>query len=178
MHTSPTAELGGRETGGMNVYILETIKRLASLGVAVDVFVRRDDPTVPEIEQIDSFCRVIHLAAGPVERVEKEDMSPLIREFAESVCRWAAHQNLSFDVVHSHYWLSIAVGVIVSKQWGTPHVGMFHTFGQIKILHGISANESSDRLKTESDLVTLLDRVIIASEHEGLLLQELWQLGH
>ncbi len=176
MHTSPTAELGGRETGGMNVYVLETVKRLATLGIVVDVFVRRDDPTVPEIEQIDSFCRVIHIDAGPLERVEKEDMSPLIQEFAEAVCHWAARQNLDFDVVHSHYWLSIAAGVIVSKHWDVPHVGMFHTFGQIKILHGISANESTDRLETESDLVTLLDRVIIASKHEGKMLKELYNV--
>ena len=85
MHTSPTAELGGRETGGMNVYVLETAKRLAGLGIAVDVFVRRDNPSVPDIEQVDSFFRVIHIVAGPVERVEKEDMSPLIEVFAESV---------------------------------------------------------------------------------------------
>ena len=174
MHTSPTAELGGRETGGMNVYVLETARRLAGLGIAVDVFVRRDNSSVPDIEQVDSFFRVIHIVAGPVERVEKEDMSPLIEVFAESVCHWTAEQNLNFDVVHSHYWLSIAAGVIVSKHWDIPHVGMFHTFGEIKILHGISANESIDRLKTESEVVSVLDRVIIASRHEGMLLKELY----
>ncbi|MDA1010964.1 MAG: glycosyltransferase family 1 protein, partial [Chloroflexi bacterium] len=49
MHTSPLAPLGGRETGGMNVYVLEVAARLGELGVAVDVFTRRDDVRSPEV---------------------------------------------------------------------------------------------------------------------------------
>ncbi len=34
-HTSPLAPLGGRETGGMNVYVLELSRELARLGYEV-----------------------------------------------------------------------------------------------------------------------------------------------
>ena len=139
MHTSPLAPLGGRETGGMNVYILETTKKLTELGVTVDIFLRRDDSTSPEIEFINERARLIRIPAGPLSRVEKEEMSLFASDFAKGIEAWANRNQKHYEVIHSHYWLSALAGIELARNWQTPHVAMFHTLGEIKLLHGISS---------------------------------------
>ena len=39
-HTCPLATLGGKDTGGMNVYVRDLTRALGALGVHVDVFTR------------------------------------------------------------------------------------------------------------------------------------------
>ena len=45
-HTSPLAALGGRSSGGLNVYVLELSRELAALGYEVDMFTRNDFKSV------------------------------------------------------------------------------------------------------------------------------------
>ena len=40
VHTCPLAALGGKETGGMNVYVRELSRELGRMGVEVDIFTR------------------------------------------------------------------------------------------------------------------------------------------
>ena len=40
VHTCPLAALGGKETGGMNVYVREVARALGRLGFGIDVFTR------------------------------------------------------------------------------------------------------------------------------------------
>jgi D-inositol-3-phosphate glycosyltransferase len=40
VHTCPLAKLGGKNTGGMNVYVRELSRELGRRGVDVDVFTR------------------------------------------------------------------------------------------------------------------------------------------
>lgn len=174
MHTSPLAPLGGRETGGMNVYILETTKRLTELGVMVDIFIRRDDLSSPEVEFINERARVIRISAGPGSRVEKESMSVFTSDFARGINTWADTNQKMYDVIHSHYWLSAVAGVELARNWRIPHVAMFHTLGKIKLLHGISSGESPDRLEKEKEVVGDLDKIVIASDHERQLLREIY----
>ena len=53
VHTCPLATLGGKDTGGMNVYVRELARELGRRGVAVDVFVRSQDPQIPRVRW---FC--------------------------------------------------------------------------------------------------------------------------
>ena len=53
--------LGGRETGGMNVYVRELARELGERGYHVDVFTRFQDENTPQIEPIGENARVIHL---------------------------------------------------------------------------------------------------------------------
>ena len=79
MHTSPLAALGGRETGGMNVYVREVARELGALGIIVDIFTRRVDPALPEVDEFAPGARVIQITAGPPERVEKEEMAARVK---------------------------------------------------------------------------------------------------
>ena len=49
VHTCPLAALGGKETGGMNVYVRQVACELGGMGVHVDVFTRSQNPTIPRV---------------------------------------------------------------------------------------------------------------------------------
>ena len=48
-HTCPLAALGGKNTGGMNVYVRELTRFLGRAGVRVDVFTRSVDDHVTSV---------------------------------------------------------------------------------------------------------------------------------
>lgn len=47
VHTSPLAGLGGKEAGGMNVYVRELSRELGRRGIFVDIFTRSQDSSTP-----------------------------------------------------------------------------------------------------------------------------------
>ncbi len=173
-HTSPLAPLGGRGAGGMNVYVREVSAELARAGVAVDIFTRRADPTLPEIEQIAPGVRLIHVAAGPEQRVEKEELFPFAAPFAEGVEAFADAEGLRYDLVHSHYWLAVEAGDALATAWDVPHVAMFHTLAEVKLLARASERESEERRESERRLVHEVDRIVAATEHERRLLGQVY----
>ena len=69
-HTNPVAPLGGRHTGGMNVYVSELSRELARRGHHVDLFTRRDAER-PEVTALAPNLRLVQLAAGPPAPLEK-----------------------------------------------------------------------------------------------------------
>ena len=174
MHTSPLAPLGGRETGGMNVYVRAVSEALAGRGVHVDIFTRRADTAPPEVQAVAERVRLIHVPAGPAERVEKEEMDAFADEFALGVSAFAANEATRYDVVHSHYWLSAAAGRRLAREWDAPHVAMFHTLADVKLGVGYSDFEPDARVDAERTLVHDLDRVVVATEHEMHLLGEMY----
>ncbi|RLT27343.1 MAG: glycosyltransferase family 1 protein [Chloroflexi bacterium] len=174
MHTSPLAALGGRETGGMNVYVREVAAQLAALGVEVDVFTRRIDAATPEIQELGNGARLVNVTAGAVERLEKEELPPLVGAFADGVEAFRAHEAVQYDLVHSHYWLSVAAGDLLVQRWDVPHIAMFHTLGDVKLRARASEHESPERLETERRVVHALDRIVAATVHERQLLKQLY----
>ena len=174
MHTSPLAPLGGRETGGMNVYVHAVSAALARAGLRVDVFTRRTDPFSPEVQSVTDGVRLIHVPAGPAARVEKEEMDGFADEFAAGVSAFAGANGLRYDFVHSHYWLSAIAGRSLAREWDVPHVAMFHTLADVKLGVGYSDYEPDARVAAERALVHDVDRVVVATEHEMHLLGELY----
>ena len=66
VHTSPLATLGGKDAGGMNVYIRELATHLAAQGLPVDIFTRRTHPDTPEVREIVPGVNVIAIAAWQI----------------------------------------------------------------------------------------------------------------
>jgi D-inositol-3-phosphate glycosyltransferase len=128
MHTSPLATPGLGDAGGLNVYVAELARRLGERGLKVDVFTRQDSPNLPEIVDIHEHTRVIHLKAGPPERVAKEVLPALTKEFSAHLeARLDDH-----DLVHSHYWLSGLVGLELKRRHRLPLVHTMHTMARVK----------------------------------------------
>lgn len=176
LHTSPLAPLGGRETGGMNVYVLEVARGLAALGVAVDVFTRRTSEAGPEVEEFAPGARLVQVTAGPAERLEKEDLLPYVEPFVQRVEAFRVREGLSYEAIYSHYWLSVAAGDRLAARWGVPHAAMFHTLGDVKLRARASESERPERLEAERRLVHRLDRIVAATEHERQLLRQIFRV--
>ena len=85
VHTCPLAVLGGKETGGMNVYVRELARELGRMGVRADVFTRSQNPTIPRVVTITEGVRVVHLTAGPEAPMPRERIRDHLDEFVEGV---------------------------------------------------------------------------------------------
>ena len=174
MHTSPLAPLGGRETGGMNVYVREISEQLAAIGVRVDVFTRRTSPDGPAVETLAPGASLVSITAGPAERTEKEELLPLTAEFARGVEEFARAEGHTYDLIHSHYWLSTVAGEELAIAWGVPHVAMFHTLAEVKLRARASEREPEVRRQAERRLVRSVDRIVAATKHERQLLRQIY----
>ena len=126
VHGCPVARLGEKDTGGMNVYVLQVARELGRRGHKVDVFTRIHDPNDPQIIELGCNARVIHLNGGPYGEA-KEGLHRFIPQFLESLIRFQDEEGVSYDLIHSHYWLSGLAGVELSRTWSVPHATTFHT---------------------------------------------------
>jgi len=177
VHTSPLALLGGKKTGGMNVYVRDFSRELGRQGIEVDVFTRSEDGALPRIRQDQDGVRVIHIAAGPEATIPLDEIGRYLDEFAEGVLDFTRSENARYDLIHSHYWLSGLVAEQLRRAWGgVPIVQMFHTLGHMKnrIATDESQRASQARLDGESHVIQIADRLIAATPAEEEQLVELY----
>ncbi len=167
LHTSPLAPLGkSAEAGGMNVYVRELARELGKRGLIVDIFTRWTDPTIPRILPLSDHVRVIHIKAGPIAPLPKNDLFQHVPEFVRRVRQFAECERHSYDVVHSHYWLSGVAGMQLAEVWDIPHMTMFHTLARLKQQARPAEVESPLRLEYEGRIAAQADRIAVATPHE------------
>lgn len=178
-HTCPLATLGGKDTGGMNVYVRELTRQLGQMGIHVDVFTRSQDDHVPHVlHELGYGNRVVHVPAGPEHPVPREELADYIPRFVEGVKHFACEKGITYDVIHSHYWLSGIAAAALSEAWGgTPIVHMFHTLGEMKnrIARSDEEREGDYRLNGERQVLRRADRVIVATLAELTQLRFLYK---
>ena len=177
VHTCPLATLGGKETGGMNVYVRDLSRELARRGQHVDVYTRSQDPSVPRIDNgLGHGARVIHLPAGPEHPYDKHLVYDHLPEFVNGVLAQAEADGFRYDVLHSHYWLSGVVAQELRQRWGTPIVHMFHTLGKMKnaVAQRPEERETARRLTVEAEIVRLADVLVAATPAEQAQLVRLY----
>lgn len=131
VHSNPLAEPGAGDAGGMTVYVREVARALAARGVEVDIFTRRDDVDTPEQAHIAPGVRVFQIKAGP-ETLTKEELPSYLPEFTSNLMDLVEMEEASYDIIHSHYWLSGKVAARLKVAWNTPFVHTFHTLGRVK----------------------------------------------
>lgn len=169
-HTSPLAPLGGRETGGMNVYVLELSRELARLGFEIDIFTRRD-ADLPRVEQIAENLRLVRVNAGPAEPIDKHSIADHLPEFARDMRRFVHEDGRGYDAIHSHYWQSGWAGGHLARELGVPHIVMFHTLGEVKNRARFGEEEPRKRIRHERRIARRASAIVTASDHERELLQ-------
>ena len=168
VHTSPLADLGSKDAGGMNVYVRELSCHIADLGLPIDVFTRRIDPDTPEIQSPCNGVRVISINAGPPEQISKNELFQYLPDFAAEMALFALRDGVRYDVVHAHYWLSGWVAQLVKRYWSVPFSFMFHTSAHMK--NAVSQqhlHESAQRADIERNLVRLADSIIAGNPGEA-----------
>lgn len=168
VHTCPLAALGGKETGGMNVYVRELSRELGRMGVKVDIFTRSQDPAIPREVAFADGVRVVHVPAGPEAPMAREAVYEHVPAFTEAVEDWRRAAGLTYDLIHAHYWLSGAVALALRERWRVPVLQMFHTLGRLKNDAARSGRdrEPDVRLHTEARIVAAADRLVAANSVE------------
>ena len=177
VHTSPLAQPGTGDAGGMNVYVLELAAQLARRGVEVEVFTRRTSSEQPPLVQPFDGVRVRHVAAGPYEGLGKDDLPGQLCAFTAGVLRTGArHEEQHYDVVHSHYWLSGQVGWLAADRWDVPLVHSMHTMAKVKnaALAEGDVPEPNGRVVGEQQVVDAADRLVANTAEERRELVDLY----
>jgi D-inositol-3-phosphate glycosyltransferase len=165
VHTSPLARLGGKEAGGMNVYVRESARELARHGAQVDIFTRASAPDVPPVESPAPGVRLVHLPAGPLAPYDKNLILDHLDEFTGGARAFAAEQGITYDIIHSHYFVSGAAALRLRQHWRVPIVQMFHTLGALKnrVARSAEETETSQRVAVERQLLREVDAVVAAT---------------
>lgn len=177
-HTCPLATLGGKDTGGMNVYVRDLTIQLGRMGIHVDVFTRSQDEHVPHVvHELGYGNRVVHVPAGPEIPLSKQKMVEYIPAFVEGVRSFAAEKGIQYDLIHSHYWMSGLAAEALSDGWGRiPIVQMFHTLGEMKnrVARSEAEREEPIRIESEKHLLKRADRIVVATTAEETQLRFLY----
>ncbi len=166
VHSCPLGKLGGKNTGGMNVYIRELARELGRRGHLVDVYTRAHESVHDQIVEFGRNARIIHLKAGEGEEIHKLAIYPHLADFASDLDNFRKHNGIQYDLIHSHYWLSGWAGKWVQLWWNIPHITMFHTVGAVKNAIAIGEPEPELRLNTEKELVKGCHRIIASTDKE------------
>ena len=163
----------------MNVYVRDLTRELGRRGIHVDVFTRSQDEHVPHVlHDLGYGNRVVHIPAGPESPVQKVSLADYVPEFVDGVKSFAAEKGITYDIIHSHYWMSGLAAMPLSDAWGgTPIVQMFHTLGEMKnrIAQSDAERERPERIEAEKRILARVDRVVVATLAEQTQLRFLYK---
>lgn len=170
LHTSPLAQPGTGDSGGMNVYVRELAGALAQAGVRTEVFVRRWAEDLPDVVDVEPGFRVVHIDAGPVD-LAKEQLPSVVDAFADGV---AAHlsRTRDTDAIHANYWLSGVAGHRLKHELSLPLVSTFHTLARVKADTG--DDEPEARIAAETSVIGCSDAILANCAAEVTQLVELY----
>lgn len=170
-HTSPLAQPGTGDGGGMNVYVRELATALARLGHDVDIYTRRDDPLVPDRVAVEPGLTVVHVTAGPTAPIPRGELPDHVGAFADVVadhfvCRGAP------DALHANYWLSGVAGHRLKHEFSVPLICTFHTLEAVKAT--TVPLESAERLREERTIIGCSDAVLASCDAEAAQIVSLY----
>lgn len=177
VHTSPLEQPGTGDAGGLNVYVVETARRLAARGVEVEIFTRATSSALDPVVGLAPGVLVRHVAAGPYEGLSKEDLPGQLCAFAAGVMRTEASRPPGYyDLIHSHYWLSGQVGWLAADRWQVPLVHTMHTMARVKNLSLADGDtpEPAGREIGEVQVVEAADRLVANTHEEAQQLVEFY----
>ena len=162
LHTSPLAQPGTGDSGGMNVYVRELVSALAQAGVDCTTYTRATREDQPDVVQVEPGHRVVHLPVGPFE-LAKEDLPHVVEDFGDAVIDHLKNDR-GADVVHANYWLSGLVAHRVKHELDLPFVSTFHTLARVKAEGGDPEPEWRDR--AEADIINCADAICVSCTEE------------
>jgi D-inositol-3-phosphate glycosyltransferase len=163
VHTSPLAQPGAGDGGGMNVYVQSLASALAKAGVECDVLTRAEHAEQAPIVEVEPGFRVVHLDAGPRDVVPKAALPALVDELVVAGRRHLT--DAGFDALHAHYWVSGAVGHRLKHELDLPLVTTFHTLARTKAAAGVT-DDPAQRYQIEAEVVACTDRVVASTTDE------------
>jgi len=179
LHTSPLAQPGTGDGGGMNVYVRELTAALARTGVTCDVFTRAWSADLPSVVDVEPGLRVHHVPAGPLDVLPKESLPAVVEQFTAGVLERMAAAPMSggdgigglpYTSVHANYWLSGLSGHVIKHELNLPLVCTFHTLDRVKaesMPEEVEADMPHRRAEAEASIIDCSDAVLASCTVEA-----------
>jgi len=161
-HTSPLAQPGVGDSGGMNVYVRELVAGLAHAGVEVTTYTREWRSGLPREVLVEPNHRVVHVPAGRFD-LPKEELEGMVPTFTDFVLDDIRHAHAA-DVVHANYWLSGVAGHSIKHELDIPLVTTFHTLARVKAEGGDPEPERRER--AEAQIIGCADAICVSCDEE------------
>lgn len=178
MHTSPLAQPGTGDGGGMNVYVRALSAALARAGVACDVFTRASSPNLAPSVAVEPGLRVHHVKAGPRAALAKEALAGVVDEYTAGVLEiLSGSGSEGVDAIHANYWLSGMAGHHIKHELGLPLVSTFHTLARVKAdatPEEVGAHEPARRAEAEAEVIGCSDAVLASCSVEAAQISQLY----
>lgn len=160
-HASPLAQLGGADSGGQNVYVAELTGQLAKKGYEIDIFTRWENSGLPQSLNYHPGLRIIHIQAGPVEQIPKEELLPYMDEFAIGMLDFIRMERMTYDLIHANFFMSGLVAMKLNEALNIPFVITFHALGKVRKIHQKEADRfPEERIVIEEELVRKASLII------------------
>ena len=175
VHGDPALQAGGKDSGGMNIYVREVTERLAGEGIDVDVFTRMHDRH-EEIEESLINFNIVYVKAGE-ESLDKLGIFSHLDTFVNEVDKYSKDNNKTYDLIYAHYWLSGVVALKLKKLWLKPVVTSFHTIQEIKQEAFPFNIDNPVREKEEMNVSKGSDAIVVWSDHEKKFIQEKFKIN-
>ena len=170
MHTSPLAQPGVGDGGGMNVYVRELVSAMAQKGMQCTTYTRAWREGLPKVVEVEPNHKIVHIDAGRFD-LSKDELLDVVDLFTQRV---AEHLQATggADVLHANYWLSGLVGHRLKHQLNLPLVTTFHTLARVKTLGGDT--ESVVRERAELEIIGCADAICVSCPEELSQFRELY----
>lgn len=177
LHTSPLAQAGMGDGGGMNVYVRSLASSLARAGVACDVYTRAERPGAPKVVVVEPGVRVLHVRAGPERPVRKEDLDRHLDDCTATMLEGIHGCQRRYDALHANYWLSGEVGHRLKHELSIPLIATFHTLALVKGEddgESVPEPELVKRSLAEERVIRCADLITASTEDEASQLAALY----
>jgi glycosyltransferase involved in cell wall biosynthesis len=181
-HGDPLAEIGSKESGGQNIFVLYLARYLSKRGVHVDIYTRWDKRNKKEVVNITSLVRVIRIKSGPRHYVPRDTLFKHIDEFAANVIKKIEAENIKYDVIHANYWFSGLIGLEIAKKIKIKTIFTFHSIGKIRyqVLRKFKEQKINNflfkkRMECEQKIVDNYDAVISTSPVEKAIIKRVFR---
>ena len=166
IHSSPIGELGTQDTGGMSVYVREMAKELGRKGHHIDIFTQHNIGSNAPVIHLHDNVRLIHLSGGTRENIAKSSLYNVLPQLFNELESFRIKEDITYDIIHSHYWLSGVLGLKLQSSWNAYHLVTYHTIGAVKNLTCPTENASELRLTNEKKLAKLCNRIVLPTQKE------------
>ncbi|HEV2992912.1 MAG TPA: glycosyltransferase [Acidimicrobiia bacterium] len=169
IHTSPLAQPGAGDGGGMNVYVRSLGEALARAGVGCDVLTRAEQRDQRGIVELEPGLRVVYLDAGPRRPVAKHELVGLLDELVDAARAHLECGRACYEALHANYWISGAVGHRLKHELDLPLAATFHTWARTKTAAGVT-DDPTHRQVIEAEVLRCADVVVASTPDEAAAL--------
>jgi len=166
IHSSPIGKLGTQDTGGMSIYVRELAKEFGRRGHCIDIFTQHNSGRHEQVVDLYDNVRLIHVSGGTLGSVSKDALYAHLPQLFHDLESFKVKENIEYDILHSHYWLSGVLGAMAQSAWDIHHLLTYHTIGAVKQETCPSEHEPELRLTSERKLAIGCDGLVVATQKE------------